>query len=179
MNFRFPHPFENIGDAIKDALDPETPADGSLVIQLMNENNRAIEDAIVPVQAYSSFQAVCTITQTSGVLALAWSSLSDVSTSGSGLTQGIVPTKTGVYNAASSWTITGTAGDSFEVSFGSVSPNPWYDQIVLAASGTSHGSAGGPVVTGPAIPMRASISSTTSADWTAVARITGYIVKAV
>lgn len=46
MNFRIPHPFENVGDAIKDALDPDTPADGGLVTQLMNENNRAIEDAI-------------------------------------------------------------------------------------------------------------------------------------
>lgn len=44
MEFRFPHPFENIGDAVKDALNPDTDADGSLVGQLMNENNRAIED---------------------------------------------------------------------------------------------------------------------------------------
>lgn len=46
MDFRIPHPFENIGDAIKDALNPDSPADGSLVTQLMNENNRAIEDAM-------------------------------------------------------------------------------------------------------------------------------------
>ena len=46
MGFRFPHPFENIGDAIKDALDPDTPADGGLAVQLMNENNRAVEDAL-------------------------------------------------------------------------------------------------------------------------------------
>ena len=46
MNFRFPHPFENVGDAIKDALDPDTPSDGSLVTKLMNENNRAVEDAM-------------------------------------------------------------------------------------------------------------------------------------
>ncbi len=44
MGFRFPHPAENIGDAVRDALNPDTPADGSLVIQLMNENNRAVED---------------------------------------------------------------------------------------------------------------------------------------
>lgn len=46
MDFRIPHPFENIGDAIKDAFDPLTPATGDAVTQLMNENNRAIEDAI-------------------------------------------------------------------------------------------------------------------------------------
>lgn len=46
MDFRFPHPFENVVDAIKDAADPDTPEDGSLAIQLMNENNRAVEDRL-------------------------------------------------------------------------------------------------------------------------------------
>lgn len=57
MAFRFPHPFENVGDAIKDALDPDTPSDGSLVAQLMNENNRAVEDALrgQPSASYHRF----------------------------------------------------------------------------------------------------------------------------
>lgn len=46
MAFRFPHPFENVVDAIRDAADPDTPADGSLVTQLMNENNHAVEDRL-------------------------------------------------------------------------------------------------------------------------------------
>jgi len=37
MGFRFPHPSENIVDALKGE-------DGRLVAQLMNENNRAVED---------------------------------------------------------------------------------------------------------------------------------------
>lgn len=45
MDFRFPHSAENIGAAVRDAVNPETSEDGSLVIQLMNENNRAVEDA--------------------------------------------------------------------------------------------------------------------------------------
>ena len=49
MDFRFPHPFENIGDAIKDAVNPDTTADGSFPAQLMNENNRAIEDALAGI----------------------------------------------------------------------------------------------------------------------------------
>jgi hypothetical protein len=44
--FRVPHPFQNIGDAIKDAFDPNTPDSTDRVVQLMDENNRAIEDAI-------------------------------------------------------------------------------------------------------------------------------------
>jgi len=46
MDFRFPHPAENIGNAVRDVFNPDTPADGSLVEQLMNENNRAVEDAL-------------------------------------------------------------------------------------------------------------------------------------
>lgn len=46
MAFRFPHPFENVVDAIKDAADPDTKEDGSLAIQLMNENNHAVEDQL-------------------------------------------------------------------------------------------------------------------------------------
>lgn len=44
MAFRFPHPLENVVDAIKDAADPDTKEDGGLAIQLMNENNHAVED---------------------------------------------------------------------------------------------------------------------------------------
>jgi len=46
MGFRFPHPAEIIGSAVRDVFNPDTPADGSLVEQLMNENNRAVEDAL-------------------------------------------------------------------------------------------------------------------------------------
>lgn len=51
MGFRFPHPAENIGSAVRDVFNPDTPADGSLVEQLMNENNRAVEDAIDAIDA--------------------------------------------------------------------------------------------------------------------------------
>ncbi len=46
MEFRFPHPFENVVDAIKAAADPGNPEDGGLAVQLLNENNHAIEDRL-------------------------------------------------------------------------------------------------------------------------------------
>lgn len=55
MDFRFPHPFENVRDAFKAALDPDTPEDGSLVTQLMNENNRAIEDHLTMTEDWAMY----------------------------------------------------------------------------------------------------------------------------
>jgi len=46
MEFRFPHPLENIVDAIKAAADPGNPEDGGLAMQLLNENNHALEDQL-------------------------------------------------------------------------------------------------------------------------------------
>lgn len=46
MGFRFPHPFENVVDAIKAAADPGNPEDGGLAMQLLNENNHALEDQL-------------------------------------------------------------------------------------------------------------------------------------
>jgi len=44
--FRHPHPFENIANAIQDALDPNKPDTLGSAINLVNENARAVEDAI-------------------------------------------------------------------------------------------------------------------------------------
>lgn len=44
--FRTPHAAENIAQAIKDALNPDTPDTIGSAINLINENARAVEDAI-------------------------------------------------------------------------------------------------------------------------------------
>jgi len=44
--FRHPHPFQNVAQAIQDALDPNKPDTLGSAINLVNENARAVEDAI-------------------------------------------------------------------------------------------------------------------------------------
>lgn len=44
--FRTPHAFENVAQAIQDAMDPEKPQTMGAAINLVNENARAVEDAI-------------------------------------------------------------------------------------------------------------------------------------
>lgn len=180
MAFRFPHPFENVVDAIKDALDPDTPADGSLVTQLMNENNRAIEDAIVPALPFSGFSAIRTIDQTGGTLSASWSSLSNVTLIGSGLSEGILPSDVGFYAVSSSWVITGTPGDLLEPSIGSGIPASYSCQVLIRPGTTGAGSSGGLVVAGPPTGgIYAGIQYDTVADWVAVVKVVGYLVESV
>lgn len=109
MDFRFPHPFESVVDAIKDALDPDTPADGGLVAQLMNENNRAIEDAlggITPTPPPTLPFFVGILTYDAG--GTAWTDVFNATTS----TNIIEPDRDGWYLCDVTWVITGETPDT-------------------------------------------------------------------
>lgn len=65
--FRTPHAFENVAQAIQDAVDPEKPQTMGAAINLVNENARAVEDAINSVGTSSNGAAFGTeVTATEG-----------------------------------------------------------------------------------------------------------------